>query len=461
MNPFAILAPRGFLAQWNGVTTSSTGFRYNKPMQVRLSVFLLLLLTLTVVSPAYSQTATLREIHTDGLKVLTEPQVVTLSGLTTGSQVGRTELQDAADALVRCGLFAKVNYNFTTRNDGVVVTFHLEENPRLPVFYDNFPWYADAELNDAIHKDLPYFDGTLPAAGAAVDLANTSLQNFLTAKGINGTVEHLVVASPLSDGSVQQFRIDGVTPQIASLEFSDPQLTSSAAVQQHLAEVRGKPYSRMTIDVFLSEQIRPIYLQAGYLKATIGPPEVRLSGNPNQKFPDQIPVFVPSQPGAVYHWKDVTWSGNKVLSTITLTNDLGLKTGDVANGMNIEGGWDRVHEEYGQQGYLEAKLDPVSTFDDAQHTVSYAVSVSEGKQYRYNAMTISGLSLAAERIVRDAWPIKPGEVFDKKLFDQLLTSLELHHQAVFKDLPLHYETVGHWLQTDPDKGTVDILLDFK
>lgn len=430
-------------------------------MRVRLSVLLLLLLGLIVAPLAYSQTATLREIRADGLKVLTEPQLIALSGLTTGSQVGRKELQDAADALVRCGLFAKVNYNFTTRNDGVVVTFHVEENPRLPVFYDNFPWYADSELNEAIHKELPYYDGTLPAAGAVVDLASTSLQTFLTGKGVNGTVEHLVVASPLTDGSVQEFRIDGATPQIASVEFIDPQLTSSAAVQQHLSEVRGKPYSRMTIDVFLSEQIRPIYLQSGNLKATIGPPEVRLSGNPNQKFPDQIPVFVPSQPGAVYRWKDVTWSGNKVISTITLTNEIGLKAGDVANGMTIEGGWDRIREEYGHQGYLETKLNVVPSYDDVQHTVAYAVSIVEGKQYRYNAMTVSGLSLAAERILREEWPIKPGEVFDKKLFDQLLTNLELHHQAVFKDLPLHYETVGHWLQTDPDKGTVDILLDFK
>lgn len=430
-------------------------------MRVRLFVLFALLIGFLFTSPAYSQSAVLREIHAEGIKVLSEPQVIELSGLAPGAQVGRKELQDAADALVRCGLFAKVNYNFTTRNDGVVVTFHLEENPRLAIYYDNFPWYADSELNDAIRKDLPYFNGTLPAAGAVVDLANTSLQKFLTAKGVTGTVEHLVVASPLSDGSIQEFRIDGAGPQIASVEFSDPQLAQSPAVQQHLSEIHGKAYSRMTIDVFLSEQIRPIYLKNGHLKAVIGPAEVRLSGNPNQKLPDQIPVYVPSQPGPVYRWKDATWSGNTVLSTITLTSILGLKTGEVADGMAIEGGWDRIREEYGHQGYLEAKLDPVAAYDESQHTVSYAVNVVEGKQFKFNGMTISGISLAAERMIRDAWPIKPGEIFDKKVFDQLLTNLELHHQVVFKDLPLHYETVGHWLQTDPDKGTVDILLDFK
>jgi outer membrane protein assembly factor BamA len=430
-------------------------------MRLRLVFPLALLICLTLAAPAYSQTATLREVHTEGLKVLTEEQAISLTGLATGTQVGRKELQDAADALVRCGLFAKVSYNFATRNDGVLVTFHLEENPRLPVYYDNFPWYADSELNDAVRKDLPYFNGTLPAAGAVVDLAANALKNFLAAKGIAANIEHQVVASPLSDGSIQEFQIDGLAPMIASIEFGDPQLTASAAVQQHLSEIRGKPYSRMTIDVFLAEQIRPVYQQAGYLKAVIGPAEVRLSGNPNQKLPDQIPVYVPSQPGAIYHWKGMEWSGNTVLSSITLTNAVGLKAGDVANGMTIEGGWDRVREEYGHLGYLEAKLETTPAYDEAAHTVSYAVTIAEGKQFHYDGMTISGISLAGERLIHDAWPLKAGDVFDKKIFDQLLTNLELHHEVVFKDLPLHYETVGHWLQTDADKGTVDVLLDFK
>jgi len=415
----------------------------------------------TFTVQAFSQTATLREIHADGLKLVTQDQVVALSGLAVGSQVGKKELQDGADALVRCGLFAKVNYSFTTKNDGVLVTFHLEENPQLPVYYDNFPWFADSELTDAIHAGLPFFHGTLPAAGELVDTATEQLKKFLSSKGVDGSVAHLVVANPLGDGSVQEFHVDGVTQKIASVEFSDALLNSSPAVQAHIPEVRGKAYSRMTIDVFLNEQIRPIYLQSGFLKCKLGPPEVRLSGNPNQKLPEQIPIFVPSVPGPVYNWKSSDWTGNSALSTITLTNAMNLKAGDVANGMTIEAAWDRIRDAYGHLGYLELKLDPVPTYDDASHTVSYSVAITEGKQFRFNAMQVTGLSLAAERMLREAWPEKLGDVFDKQVFDSLLNNLELHHGVVFRDLPLHYDTVGHWLQTDPEKGTVDVLLDFK
>jgi outer membrane protein assembly factor BamA len=430
---------------------------------MRLFLFLPLafLFSFALPNSLNAQTATLKEIQVDGLQKLTEPQVAAMSGLAQGAQVGRKELQDAADVLVRSGLFAKVTYNFTTHNNDLILTFHLQENPRIPVSYDNFPWYADSELDDAIRKDLPFYDSTLPEAGAVVEQAANSLKAFFAAHGANVQVEQAVIVNPLADGNIHQFREEGIAPRIASVEFSDAHLKESLAVQQHLPEILGKPYSHLAIDIFLAEAIRPIYLEAGYLRTKIGPAEVRLSGNPNQKLPEEIPVYVPCQPGPVYHWKEVQWSGNQVLSTITLAATLGLKPGDVANGMGIEAGWDRIREEYGQRGYLEAKLMPVATYDDEAHTVSYAVTISEGQPFHFNQMTITGMSLAGERMIRDAWPMKQGDVFDKKVFEQFLNRLEIHRASIFKDLPIHYDTVGHWLQDDSAKATVDVLLDFK
>lgn len=418
-------------------------------------------LAVAVAPKAYPQTATLKAIHAEGMKTFTEAQVASLSGLQINSQVGRKELQDAADLLLRSGLFAKVNYKFDTHNDDVTLTFQVEENPRLKVAYDNFPWFDDEELAAAIRNDLPFYDGTLPEGGTVVELAGNSLASFLTAHGLKAEIQHFVLANPLIDASEQEYQVTGVTQTIASVEFSDPVLKDDLAVQQHLSDVRGKPYSRLTIDVFLAEAIRPIYLAKGYLRAKVGPAQVRLSGDPNKKFPEAIPVYVPCEPGAIYHWKDSAWKGNSAVSTETLKRALRVNPGDVADGMTIEGGWDRVREQYGHLGYLEAKVEPVASYDDQAHTVSYAVTISEGKQYRYQDLKITGMSLAGERMIQDAWPLKPGDVMDKTAFEQFLLQLESHREAIFKDLPVHYDSVGHWLQTDPEKGTVEALLDFK
>jgi outer membrane protein assembly factor BamA len=395
------------------------------------------------------------------MKTFSEQQVGSLSGLKLDSQVGKQDLQDAANLLLRSGLFAKVNYKYDTHNDALTLTFHVEESPRLAVTYDNFPWFGDSELSDAIRKDFPFYDGTLPEGGTIVDLAGNSLASFLTEHGLKAEVKHFVLANPLADKNVQEFQIDGVTQTIASVDFSDPTLKDDRAVQQHLSEIRGKPYSRLAIDVFLSEAIRPIYLSRGLLRAKVGPAEVRLTGNPNQKFPENIPVYVPCEPGAVYHWKNAEWRGNSAVSSETLKRALGLNPGDVADGMNIEGGWDRVREAYGRLGYLESKVTPEPAYDDQAHTVSYTVNITEGQQFHYQDMVITGMSLAGERLIREAWPVKPGDILDKTVFEKFLLQLEAHRETVFKDLPVHYDTVGHWLQTDTGKGSVEVLLDFK
>jgi outer membrane protein insertion porin family len=432
-------------------------------MRIRQAPFLLAGFLAIVLSPLlHAQTATLREVRVEGAKHLTEAQIVPLTGLATGTQVGRKEMQDAADALVRTGLFAKVNFKYDTHNDNLVVTYHIEETPRLPVSYDNFPWYSDSELDDALRKELPFYDGHLPEAGQLVERAGGVLKAFVSARDPHIEITHQVVLSPLSDGSEQQFTVEGPVPKIAKLEFSDQKLTEDLGVRGHIAEIVGHPYSRMTINVFLAEQIRPIYQQQGFLQAKIGPAEVRLSGDPNQqKLAEQIPVYVPCVPGTIYRWKGVEWKGNAAISSITLMNTMGLKAGDVANGQAIEGGWERVREEYGQRGFLEAKVTPVASYDDAGHTISYDVSIAEGRVYRYGSMTISGMSLAGERMIQEAWSIKPGGLFDKKVFEDFLFRLESHRETVFKDLPVHYDTVGHFLQTDEEKGTVEVLLDFK
>src|SRR5260370_1269513 len=192
-------------------------------------------------------------------------------------------------------------------------------------------------------------------------LKSVSEAQVAVISGLQPAVEHQVVANPIGDGSVQQFHINAEALHIASLQFSDPALNTSLAVQQQLPDLLGKPYSRTAVDLFLTEQIRPTFLQKGFLRAKLGPPEVRLSGNPNQKLPEKIPVYVPIDPGPVYHWKSPEWIGNNLLSTITLTNTVGLKSGDVAHGMAIAAAWDRVREEYGTRCYLLAKVDPTPT----------------------------------------------------------------------------------------------------
>src|SRR5438876_9738691 len=93
-----------------------------------------------------SGTAALREVRSDGQKNLTEAQIAALTGLQVGAQVGREDLQKAADKLVATGLFATVKYDFRTRTDGLTMNFHLTESQRVHAYFDNFPLLGVSEL---------------------------------------------------------------------------------------------------------------------------------------------------------------------------------------------------------------------------------------------------------------------------------------------------------------------------
>jgi hypothetical protein len=370
-------------------------------------------------------------------------------------------LQSAADRLVQTGLFSNVNYVFQSKEDGLYLTFKLAEAQRIPAYFDNIPWFADSEINEAIRKVLPFYDGTLPEGGATVDQVSSTLMDMIAARGMRTVVEHQVIANPLGEGSVQEFRIADVVLQISKIEFGDPKLAASKAIQQHLGEIQGKTYSRMTVDLFLAEQVKPIYLQQGFLRAKLGPPEIRLSGNPNQHLPDQIPVFVPVTPGIAYKFKGAQWSGNALLSVFTLNQLLGMKPDQIADGMAIQAALDRIQETYGHLGYLDAKVESEADFDDQAQTVWYRITIQEGRLYKFGKLVLTGISPSGEKRLRAAWPILSGDVFDKTKFEDILLKLQVHKEQVFVDLPIHYDSVGHWLQTDPETGNADVLLDFK
>jgi len=85
----------------------------------------LLLLTVaacpSLAQTADNTTASLREVHIEGQRHLSAAQVSALTGLVPGSQVGRADLQAAADKLTQTGLFDKVSYRFETRTGVVVI----------------------------------------------------------------------------------------------------------------------------------------------------------------------------------------------------------------------------------------------------------------------------------------------------------------------------------------------------
>jgi hypothetical protein len=76
-------------------------------------------------------------------------------------------------------------------------------------------------------------------------------------------------------------------------------------------------------------------------------------------------------------------------------------------------------------------------------------------------MIVTGLSVEAEKRLRQAWQIAPGQVFDDGYYESHLKILSKPSRDIFGELPVHYNEFGHLLRPDASRRTVDVLLDFK
>jgi outer membrane protein assembly factor BamA len=411
------------------------------------------------IRAAQNETARLAAVQASGSRWFGSAEIAAASGLVAGMRVHKEDFQAAADRLGALGAFSNVRFRFTSKGDEVSVELLVEDAPEAPVAFDNFPWLTDDEIEQGLRQSVLLFHGSeAPQGGTLLDTMGAALEKMLAVRGVKASVQHALVSRPEDGVLVMRFQVTGVALAIGSVEFQDSLAAKDTRIQQRLPDLVGKPYSRDAVGLFNLEQVRPVYLENGFLRVQLGPAQARFTGNPNAPLPDKVLVFDPITPGRKYSWSGAAWSGNSALTAAALDEAVRMKSGDPADGMKIEGGWDRAREEYGKLGYLDVKLEPSASFDDENGTVSYSVAVTEGPQYRMGQLVLTGISLEGERKVRSGWKIAPGGVLDKSYYDVFLA-----HGArdALGKVPAHTDNIGHFLRKNPQAATVDVMLDFE
>jgi hypothetical protein len=408
-------------------------------------------------APDASAQAILTQIHASGSTHYSEEQIVAISGLKIGEPLTRDHVQAVANNISQLGIFSRVNW--TTSESDTVVTLQVDDAPVVPLWFDNFPWFSDKDILDSLHLAVPIFNGLVPRDGSLLDEIADSLTMLLQTNKIPGNVEHLLIAKPGSDDQVMQFKLVGPKLTIGSIHYTDELAQKSAKLEDRKTDIVDKPYSRFAIEMFVTEQVRPLYLQNGFLHVKFDTPQANLSED--EKEVGKIGVTLRIEPGPSYKLKQVAWSGNTAITTQPLETLIVGKRDQVADGVAMEGVWQRVQREYARRGYVDAKIDPQADFSDADATVSYRVVINEGSLYRMGKLVITGLSLDAERAVRAAWKIAPNDIYDGAWVEDFLVKLEKPSPEIFGKLPIHYSEVGHLIVPGDTPNTMDVMIDFQ
>lgn len=409
----------------------------------KFSPTLLFLLWFTWCWPVYSQTVhkplsemppsarNLIAITVKGSKRYTEKDVAAASGLQLGTPVNDDDFKKAARRLGDMAVFIDVAYSYTYSSAGTKLEFKVTDADKfVPVRFEDFVWFAENDLLSRIKERVPLFDGELPFSGRLPEQVSDVLQGMLVERGIPGNVEYQRTGP--SNGPVDSivYRVSDVLIQIRQFEFTGAAESDVPALQAASQRLANREYSRTTLNALVQKQLLPVYYARGYLKASFGPPEPKVVKMPSSTADEGVrnltivDVNFSVTPGRQYKLSGIEWAGNTELPTETLRKMVRSEPGQPANTVRLGDNLKDVQKLYGSRGYISATITPEAKFDDAAGTVSIRLEVNEGPVYHMGDLEFRGLDNSLMAKLRNAWKIRPGEVYDSTYLSEYLPAAQ-------------------------------------
>src|SRR5579864_198886 len=388
-----------------------------------------------------------------------EEAIAAASGLQRGSTVVEEDFKKAARRLGDMGVFTDIGYNYSYSSAGTKLELHVTDAGKfVPARFEDFVWFSDAELLKRIKERAPLFDGTLPTSGRLADHVSDVLQAMLVENGIPGQVEYL--RSGPEDGPTQSilYKVSDVVIRVRNIDYTGAGADELPALEEAGRSLPDREYSRLRLDALVQHQLLPVYYARGYLKAAFGEPQPKVVKQPSAENEDGprnqtvVDVTFAVTPGQQYKLKDVEWAGNHVFPTDVLKKMVRFQPGEPANTARISDNLKDIQKLYGSRGYVTAKLKADATYDDAAGSVVILIDVSEGPVFHMGELEFRGLDNSLTTKLRNAWKIRPGEVYDSTYLSEYLPSAH-------KLLPptLDWDVSSHVTANVRDK-TVDVDL---
>lgn len=419
---------------------------------ILIAAMLLLSASAAAQDPPPNAKWRLTKVNFEGLKSQPPEKMIAASGLQIGQTVDFEMIKASSRRLSQTGLFGKVAFRYLYSSTQIELTFELEEMTRgkQRCQYDNFVWFSDREIVDAVKRDIPDFDGSILSSDFLAEEIKKSLARLLEEKKIAGEVGY-----ELSSSLAYVFKVKGANLLICDFQFPGAKEEMKKPLIDVLQQLFKTEYSKSEVGVFVKVALIPVYNQRGYLKAAIKPPQPSLSAS--GACANAVVVAFSVEEGLQYRWNDPVWSGNQAFSAQELSAALELKQGDVADLMKIEKGWSESRRVFGKKGYLKVRFKPEPVFDDARQIVTYQVAVTEGPQYRMGQVTITGLPEDEAARVKAAWGLKAGEVFDTSYYT-------IFHNKIAREGLIKRAggmKTGRDLKLDDQQLTVDVAIKFE
>jgi outer membrane protein assembly factor BamA len=411
-------------------------------------IFLFLCILLPLLANAEDHYRLVRVMVT-GSQRYNLDDLVRATGLSANSQVVLNDLQGAATRLGNSGAFTSVQFTFKPAAGprGVEADFEVKDADQfLSVVFENLIWFSDQDLQQALHQELPLYNGTLPTSGSMTDDVSAALTKLLAAKGLPSSVSYMPAGELGRPISAYRYKVENAGLKIESVHIAEASHMPADLLAKSIASLQGQEYQRSGLSRAFELSLTPLYAERGFLKFKII--EVKAALSPN----GGVVLEVPISEGEQYRLAGYDWTGNTLISSEELSKQITLKPGELVNFSKLNHDLAQVRRLFGKYGREAATITPVPTY--GQGTVTYSFSVREGDLYRMGKLEIDGFDAETTRKLTESWKLPDGAAYDRTYMQKFLIST----------LPLAHGRQREWLvleQVDGPQKTVNVRLQIR
>lgn len=378
-----------------------------------------------------------------------EDDLVRATGLTVNTQVTSEDLQTAANRLGNSGAFSSVQFLFkpAVGAKGVEADFQVADGEKfLPAVFENFVWFNERDLQEAVHQAVPLYNGQLPTSGSMSDEVSAALAKFLASKNLPSEISYILSAEFGQLPTAYKFRVANASLQIRDVTLTGASHMLPEELAKSVTPLKGTAYLRSDVAIVLQKNLVPIYRQHGYLKFAI------VEIKPKVEDKNLVTVEVTVSEGDQYRLAGYTWSGNTLIPGDELSKHITLKSGEPVNALQLDRDLAQIRKLFGKFGREGVIISPTLTFN--ANAVSYEFVVKEGDLYHMGKLEIEGVEPEQARKLAQGWKLGEGEPYDATYVQQFLAHTLLK-------VPGHKWTWMTFEQIDDTLKTVNMRLQVK
>ena len=404
---------------------------------------------------------TLSGIEVTGKVSFNEQTIITFTGLEIGSKIRipGDEISLAITKLWKLGLFNDVNF-YVKKIEGEAILLELELY-ELPKLNDIKIKGVKKGKREDIVKETELNKGRV-----VNDNLITNTKNYIENKyKKDGYFNTKVTINTLADSTNTKvdmvvFIDRGQKVKISAINFvGNEQLVDKKLKKSFKNTKEKKIYRVFKASKFVKDKYKEDlgtlvskYKEKGYRDARVVNESVIYNKETNK-----INIDINIEEGKKYYFGDIRFLGNTVYSDQALNSILGIKRGEIYNGVLLEKriadtsspDAEDVTNLYQNNGYLWSNINPVEVKTE-NDTIDFEIRITEGPIAYFNNVTVKGNDKTNDKVIYRELRTRPGEKWNKDLV--IRSVRELGQLGFFDAEAIRPEPVN----MDPAAGTVDL-----